>query len=83
MLDHHLELPPDPRCAGWVHEDDIPDITSCKGWALDIMDALYRTGDFNQMQTAVEELCCCLDLDYEPQQIVLMERRNGKRNQEL
>lgn len=53
-----------PADYGWVHETELPNLDACSEWLQDIMAAIYKTGDLNQLEFAIEELCDELGVKY-------------------
>lgn len=58
------------RNAGWMKEDEVPDIEALRDWLRAALDAVYVTGDADELCVALDELCAHLDVpsvgDVEP-----------------
>ena len=45
---------------GWVREDEQPDMNNVKEWVEGVMEAVYKTGDIEDLKFSLEELAHAL-----------------------
>lgn len=46
----------------WVHEDDLPDLEFMKDMTISVINAIYETGDIENLEDCLEELAAGFDL---------------------
>jgi len=51
-----------PEDNGWIHEDDLPDLDHGKAMMLSVINAIYETGDTEQLEDCLDELAALFDL---------------------
>lgn len=63
-----------PADSGWVHEDDLPDLASVKEFLMGVIEAVYETGDIEDLHFCLEEACGYLDMKVPAKNPVLWRR---------
>jgi len=53
---------PTPADYGWVHEDDIPDLDHLQDMLEGIVEALYVTGNVEELENCLDEAVHCFGL---------------------
>lgn len=54
--------PPTPADYGWIHEDDVPDLDHCTDMLKGILEAVYVTGNVEELENCLDELSGQFDL---------------------
>jgi len=57
---------------GWIHEDDIPDLEFSRGMIESIINAIYETGDIENLEDCLEELAGGFELKIPNKQSLLV-----------
>lgn len=68
--------PPTPADYGWVREEDIPDLDSIKDFIKGVIEAVYVTGDVEELENCLDELCGQFDLKLPAGQPVVINRQS-------
>ncbi len=55
-----------PEDQGYIHEDELPNIEHTREHLLDLIHAVYETGDIDVIEDRLDELCGQFDIDYTP-----------------
>ena len=53
-----------PEDLGYIYIDDLPDLDHLKDHVQGLLVALYVTGDVNNMEQSLEEICNELDIEF-------------------
>lgn len=48
--------------SGWVHQDDLPDLEGVKDYLKEILRSVYVTGDIEELENSLGEICSQFDL---------------------
>lgn len=83
-MDYELELEGvyDEVEKDWVHKDDLPDYDHAKNMLESITNAVYETGDTEQLEDCLEELLACFDIKIPNKKPLLEKLRKNKTNDE-
>lgn len=54
--------PETPADYGWIREDDIPDLGRVKDFIKGVLEAVYITGNVEQLENCLDEICGQFDL---------------------
>ncbi len=49
---------------GYIHEDNLPDLDNLRGHVQGVVDAFYKSGNINDMESGLEEVCAALDMPF-------------------
>lgn len=61
LSDPYEETPAD---YGWIHEDDLPDLDFVRYELANLVKAVYKTGNINDLEKSLEEICESLEVNY-------------------
>lgn len=53
---------PTPEDFGWIHEDNLPNLDLCKKTLNSAIEAVYFSGNIDQLENCLDELCAQFDL---------------------
>ena len=51
-----------PEDKGWIHEDDIPNLTFVKNMLTELTCSIYKTGDVGMLECALEEILASFEM---------------------
>jgi len=68
---------PCPEDNGWIHEDDLPDLDYAKEMLISVRNAIYDTGDIENLEDCLEELLSCFKLSI-PKTEPLIEKKRSE-----
>lgn len=54
--------PESPADYGWIREDDIPDLDGVKDFLKGVLEAVYVTGNVEELENCLDEICSQFDL---------------------
>jgi hypothetical protein len=75
--------PETPADYGWVREEDIPDLDSVKDFLKGVIEAVYVTGNVEELENCLDEICGQFDLKLPAGQPVVINRQSTKFSEKL
>lgn len=69
---------PTPEDEGWIHEDDLPDLEHAKNMLISVRNAIYDTGDIENLEDCLEEVLACFNLSI-PKTEPRLEKKRSER----
>lgn len=61
IQEYNDDFADDPFC-DFIHVDDLPDLDYVKDMLISVTNALYETGDVENLEDCLENLLACFDL---------------------
>lgn len=69
-----------PADYGWVHENDIPNLDHVKKCLKGIVDSVYFTGDIDELENYLDEVCEEFDVKLPISEPVICQKTKGFSN---
>lgn len=69
---------PNPEDNGWVQEDSLPNFDDTKDFLKGIVESLYETGNVEQLEHCIEELCFQYDVKFKEKEPKLKNKEEDK-----